>query len=526
MAQKRRANPTERSLPFKVAGRYDVQELLGAGGMATVYKAWDETLGTHVALKLLTIEKDGHRAARAIELFEREFHTLVHLSHPRIVRALDYGVDSGQPYCALELLDGGDLRELAPMAWEGVCAIAYEICSALSLLHSRRLVHRDLTPRNVRRTQGGQAKLIDFGLLSPMGPTTLLAGTAPFAPPELLSTMSLDGRSDLFSLGATLYYALTRRAPYPAKSFEQLPDAWRSSPLRPSAIVPGVPEALDELVLDLLRVDAGSRPKSAAEVMERLAPLCAAPPDDELHAARAYLVTPKLVGRDHVVTRFRAQMARAVRGHGGGFAVVGEEGTGRSRMVDSFVLEAKLVGATAVRAGSEEGARPFGVAASLARQIHGAAPDVAVAAAARHPLALDLLYPEAKAALAGDAGPVDVTLPELDRAALQAALRTWILEFSSRWSGSTNLPPLSWRRCRGTRGRGRSRTWRSCRHATLGRRAAPSKSCAGTPKRFVSSRSRPTRLPTCSRQCSVMRRIWVRCQRALPRFPAGARASA
>ena len=438
MAQKRKAKSDERSVPFRLAGRYEAQALLGSGGMATVYKAWDETRGSHVALKLLMVEADRDRAARSIELFEREFHTLVHLSHPRIVRALDYGVDDGQPFCALELLDGGDLREIAPLNWESVCAIAYEICSALSLLHSRRLVHRDLTPRNIRRTQGGQAKLIDFGLLSPMGPTTMLAGTAPFMPPELLNTMSLDGRSDLFSLGATLYYALTRRQPYSAKNFEQLPEAWCSSPLPPSAIVPGIPEALDELLLDLLRTDPGSRPKSAAEVMERLKPLRAVPVDDELDAGRAHLITPKLVGRDHLVTRFRALMARAMRGQGGGIAVVGDEGTGRSRMLDAFVLEAKLVGATAVRAGSEEAARPFGVAASLARQIHGAAPDVAVAAAARFPAVLSLLYPDAKAkreaAFAGDVvmGPVDVTRPDLNRAALQAALRTWILEFASR----------------------------------------------------------------------------------------------
>src|SRR5215471_11884248 len=332
----------EQRLPFRIAGRYEARELLGHGGMASVYKAWDEAQGESVALKLLTVEQDRKSSARTIALFEREFHTLVQLAHPRIVRALDYGVEGEQPYYALEILDGGDLRELSPLPWQDVCTIAYEICSALSLLHSRRLVHRDLTPRNIRRTQSGQAKLIDFGLLSPMGPTTLLAGTAPFVPPELVRTMSLDGRSDLFSLGATLYYALTRRAPYPAKSFEQLRDAWRSSPPRPSSIVSGVPAALDELLLGLLRIDPGSRPKSAAEVMDRLMPLLSAPPADELRVARAYLVTPKLVGRDEIVARFRKQTMQAVRGHGGGFAVVGEEGTGRSRMLDAFVLEAKL----------------------------------------------------------------------------------------------------------------------------------------------------------------------------------------
>jgi hypothetical protein len=401
--------------------------------MASVYKAWDESAGGAVALKLLAPEQEKKQGARAVELFEREFHTLVHLAHPRIVRAHDYGLHGERPYYAMELLDGGDLRELAPLPWQDVCTVAYEICSALSLLHSRRLVHRDLTPRNIRKTQSGQAKLMDFGLLSAMGPTTLLAGTPPFVAPELVRTMSLDGRSDLFSLGATLYFALTKRQPYLARSFDQLQDAWRSTPVRPSNIVPGVPPALDDLLLGMLRIDAGSRPKSAAEIMERLVPLLVAPPDDELRAARAYLVTPKLVGRDPVVSQFRKQMMRAVRGRGGGFTVVGAEGTGRSRMLDAFVLEAKLVGATAVRAGYADAIRPFGVAASLAQQIHCAAPSLAFAAAMANPTACAMLYADAPGTAAG-AGPnlVDLTRPGLDRAELQSALRTWVLEFATR----------------------------------------------------------------------------------------------
>jgi hypothetical protein len=420
-------NTGERPVPFRIADRYDVQELLGRGGMASVYKARDEAARRVVALKLLAVEGDPKQAARTVELFEREFHTLAHLSHPRIVRAFEYGVEAGRPYYTLELLDGGDLRELAPLPWQDVCTIAYEICSALSLLHSRGLVHRDITPRNIRRTLDGQAKLIDFGLLSPIGPTTLLAGTPPFVPPELVRVMSLDGRSDLFSLGATLYYALTGRQPYPARKFEQLPDVWRSSPPRASSLVSDLPPALDDILLGLLRIDAGSRPKSAAEVMERLVPLLAAPPGDELRAARAYIVSPKLVGRDQFVARFRKRMIAAMRGQGGGFALIGGEGTGRSRMLDAFVLEAKLVGATAVRAGREDAMRPFGVAASLAQQIHRASPAAALAAAAAHPEAAAILYQ------AGSEGALaDVTRPELDRAALQAALRAWILEFSAR----------------------------------------------------------------------------------------------
>ena len=422
--------------PFRVADRYEARELLGRGGMASVYRAWDEASERAVALKVLTPGGDDKQAARNVELFEREFHTLVTLAHPRVVQAHDYGFEGASPYYSMELLDGGDLRELAPLPWQEICTIAYEICSALSLLHSRRLVHRDLTPRNIRRTQAGQAKVIDFGLLSPMGPTSLLAGTPPFVSPELLGTMSLDGRSDLFSLGAALYFALTKRMPYSARTFDQLQDAWRSSPARPSTLVPGVPRALDDLLLGMLRIDVGSRPKSAAEVMERLVPLLPEPPGDELRAARAYLFAPKLVGRGDVIVQFRKQMMRAMRGRGGGFAVIGEEGSGRSRMLDAFVLEAKLVGATAVRAGAADATRPFGVAASLAQQLHGAAPAAAFAAAAAHPAIAALFYPDA-----GNAAPIaagararlsDVAGLDLERAELQSALRTWLLEFASR----------------------------------------------------------------------------------------------
>ncbi|HVW27472.1 MAG TPA: protein kinase [Polyangiaceae bacterium] len=419
--------------PFRFAERYEVKALLGRGGMASVYRAWDDALGAAVALKLLAVPSDAGQALRSVELFEREFHALAHLSHPRVVRTYDYGVHAGEPYYSMELLDGGDLRELSPLPWQDVCTVAYEICSALSLLHSRGVVHRDVTPRNIRKTQSGQTKLMDFGLLSPMGATMLLAGTPPFVAPELVRSITLDGRSDLFSLGATLYYALTKRQPYPARTFDQLPDVWRGSPPRPSALVEGVPSALDDLLLGMLRIDPGSRPKSAAEVMERLLPLLSRPPADELRAARAYLVTPKLVGRNDAVAKFRKTTMRAVRGKGGGFAVVGEEGTGRSRMLDAFVLEAKLVGATAVRAGQIDAARPFGVAASITRQIHRAAPAASFESARAHPEVAAILFPDASAS--PDEPPRDVADPsrsDVDRATLQGALRTFILAFSHR----------------------------------------------------------------------------------------------
>ncbi|HEX4337035.1 MAG TPA: serine/threonine-protein kinase [Polyangiaceae bacterium] len=424
--------------PRRIADRYVLEGLLGKGGMATAYRAFDETTGQRVALKLMSLDASGSKGERDVELFEREYHTLVQLAHPRVVQAFEYGVDLDTPYYTMELLDGGDLQKLAPLRWQDAVVAAHEICSALAMLHSRRLVHRDLTTRNIRRTADGKSKLIDFGLLSPMGPPTLLAGTPPFVPPELVNWVSLDGRSDLFSLGATLYFVLTGRHAFPARRFDQLRDAWRSSPPAPSRLVPGIPTALDAIVLSMLRVDAGSRPKSAAEVMERLTPLLEQAPDDELKAATAHLTTPRLVGRSTVVERFRKRALGAARRKGGGFVVAGEAGLGRSRMLDAFVLEAKLAGALTARAGASNGAVSFGVAATLARQLHASAPATSVMAARANPGIFAALFTHSGQSLAAVPLPadvahetlVDVTRSELDHGALQLALRTWLLELS------------------------------------------------------------------------------------------------
>ena len=414
-----------------VADRYDVLSALGRGGMGKAYRVRDRTSGAELALKRLTVPG---RQGTVVELFEREFHTLNQLAHPRIVRAYDYGFDPDQDgehaYYTMELLDGGDLREVAPLPYREVCAIAYDICSALSLLHSRRLIHRDLTPRNVRRTSDGAAKLIDFGLLESFGPANTVAGTPPYVAPELVNKISLDARSDLFSLGATLYFALTGRVAFRVTRFEQLRDAWRSTPSAPSKLVPEVPMAVDDLVMSLLRIDVGSRPKSAAEVMDRVAPLMAHPPDETLAVRGAYLTAPQQVGSQEMLTRARKQIARSMRGRGGGFMVVGDPGTGRSRALDTFVLEAKLMGAATARAGASDGATgPLGVVQALITQIHQTARSTSVAVAQSDPHIQALLFGNATGV---ETPLLEVGRPGLDRAHVQQTLRDFFLGVASK----------------------------------------------------------------------------------------------
>jgi serine/threonine-protein kinase len=263
-----------------VGGRYRVLDQLGRGGMACVYRAHDITTQRTIALKRLVVPLDEAKRRAFITLFEREYHTLAQLAHPRVVEVYDCGLDDAGPYYTMELLDRGDLRDRSPMPWHTACELAFDVCSALALVHSRRLVHRDLSPRNVRFTHTNNAKLIDFGALAPIGPNNQVVGTPSFIAPEALHGGTLDARTDLYSLGATLYFTLTGYAPYPAGDIADLTAAWGFRPTPPSGtrrVDHGVVEprshgAPTERVRShaAFGIDRGSRSQRTAERLTRV----------------------------------------------------------------------------------------------------------------------------------------------------------------------------------------------------------------------------------------------------------------
>jgi hypothetical protein len=367
--------------PSVIGGRYRVQHVLGRGGAAVVYRVSDPVSGRDVALKRLVPAADGKVAKETAGLFEHEFHTLAQLSHPRVIEVYDYSVDDAGPYYTMELLDGSDLRERSPMPWREACGLLFDVCSSLGLIHSRRLVHRDITPRNIRTTQDGHAKLIDFGAMMPMGASTMIVGTPPFLAPEALFCSMLDARTDLFSLGATLYYSLSGRPPFPARTLAELPELWTNALAPPSSLAEDVPLALDDLVMSLLSFEPAMRPASAFEVMQRLQGIAGIERAEPVSVSRAYLSAPSLVGRDDALATLRREIERAVGGHGRGLVIQGESGLGRSRLLDACVVSAKLRGATVLRTSASSAGEDFTMARTLARQLLEALFDVAVSSA-------------------------------------------------------------------------------------------------------------------------------------------------
>lgn len=371
-----------------IADRYRIDQVLGRGGMAVVYRVFDLRTKKPLALKR-GLASDPGRSARYASMVEREYHTLAQLAHPCIIAVYDFGRDAQGPYYTMELLQGSDLERVDRLPWERACVALYDVASSLALLHWRGLLHRDVSMRNVHWSENGRAKLIDFGAMASMGVPHDAVGTPPYMAPEVLQLQALDARVDLFSLGALAYRLLTGRHAFPARRISELRDLWRSRPTPPNLVDSDVPEELSALVMRLLAIDRGARPQSAAHVMEPLRALANLESEDTQAISRACLTMPSLVGRDRALLEVRKHMLSLVRGDGGAIAVRGVPGAGRSRMLDACALDGKLLGAAVVRADARDAsAGSWGVARAIGKQLLAQFPKQASEAArlSRHVL--------------------------------------------------------------------------------------------------------------------------------------------
>ncbi len=415
----------------RIAGRYRIEGVLGSGGMGTVVKVFDELTGQHVALKRLLTAPADQDDASAIVPLQREFHTLKQLTHPNIIEALDFGVDDSGPYYTMELLTGDDLRELSPIDWRPACRILRDVASALLLLHSRRLLHRDVSPRNVRCDAEGVPKLIDFGALATVGVSLEVVGTPPFIPREALHGQPLDQRADIYGLGALAYWLLTGRHAYPVTTLVALEAAWRRAPEPPSHVVPDLPPALDELVLSMLKTDPLARPGSAAEVIVKLEVIAQLPPLSVEDTAQAYLTNPVMTGRAPEISVLRQRLRRAMAGRGGAVMIEGASGLGRTRLLQETMLDATLEGGLIMRAQARiSGSEPYGVLKALVADILESTPDEVTLAAQAHLPILGHLFPVILRRLGGGSLPPLPHEPSELRARIQHTLRTWLTEVS------------------------------------------------------------------------------------------------
>ena len=254
-----------------LAGRYALFDVLGTGGMATVWRARDEMLGREVAVKVLSPQYAADPAFRA--RFEREARHVAALSHPRLVTVFDCGVDGTRPFIVMELAAGRTLRHVLDDAGalrpDDAVTIAAAVCEGLEVAHAAGLVHRDIKPANIVLS-GGEVKLLDFGIArleNAAGRTRTQAvlGTAAYLSPEQAAGQPAGPQADLYALGCVLFEMLTGTPPFSADS--EVAVAYRQvhdDPGPPSARRAGVPAQLDWMTTRLLAKNPADRPPGAA----------------------------------------------------------------------------------------------------------------------------------------------------------------------------------------------------------------------------------------------------------------------
>ncbi len=253
-----------------LCGRYELEEKIGSGGMAEVYRAHDKLLDRPVAVKIL---HEAYRSDAAfVEKFEREAQAAARLSHPNIVNVYDVGIDEIDHFIVMELIPGSSLkdkiREEGPLEIIDAVKIARDIASGLAHAHANNLVHCDIKPHNILMTPEGHAKIADFGIARAISESTMtydgnVIGSVHYFSPEQAQGGTVTPKSDVYSLGIVMYEMLTNRLPFNGEN--ALAIAMKhveEDPAPPVSLRPQIPSMLEAIVLRAMNKDPEHRPSS------------------------------------------------------------------------------------------------------------------------------------------------------------------------------------------------------------------------------------------------------------------------
>jgi len=280
--------------------RYQIEQLLGTGGMADVHLATDTLLGRRVAVKIL--HPQYAKDPVFIQRFRQEAQAAANLNQQNIVNVYDWGVDEGLDYLVMEYVEGSNLKDIilggGPLLPERAVEIAVAICSALEAAHANGIVHRDIKPQNIIVMPDNQIKVMDFGIAraaggSAMTQTGTILGTAQYISPEQAQGRTADPRSDLYSLGIVIYEMLTGKVPFDGESPVSIAYKHvREDPLPPAMMNPDISPELEAVVMKALAKNPENRYQNAQEMQADLerclegAPVYATPVLSREEAAR------------------------------------------------------------------------------------------------------------------------------------------------------------------------------------------------------------------------------------------------
>ena len=257
---------------FGETGNFLLEREMGRGGMGGVYLGRDKMLDRPVAVKVML--KEYGDDAEFVEKFKREAQAAARLIHPNIAQIYTYGIANGMPYIAMELVAGGSLDQLmqhsgASIDITRVMKIGEQVAQALRCAADQGLVHGDVKPENILLDANGNAKLVDFGLAAMQKNTNEIWGTPYYIAPEKVKKEAVDFRADMYSLGGTLYHALTGVAPFEGDDAAAVVrKRFEGAPVPPSQVRPGISPQIDALILKMLALDPAERYPSFEALLE------------------------------------------------------------------------------------------------------------------------------------------------------------------------------------------------------------------------------------------------------------------
>ena len=257
----------------KTLGQYTILEEAGRGGMATVYLSKQTSMNRNVAVKVLP--QHFLHDPNFLERFQREVEVISQLEHPHILPIYDYGEAEGTPYIAMRFLGGGSMAQMIRRGvpdLEQLIRPMRQISQALDYAHGQGIIHRDLKPGNIMLDENGNAYLSDFGIARVMGSDltgSAIIGTPAYMSPEQAHGMSIDGRSDIYSLGVVLFELITGREPYQAETPMALLLKHINEPMPPARdFRDGVPDSVEHVLTKSTEKDPDNRYSSAGELAE------------------------------------------------------------------------------------------------------------------------------------------------------------------------------------------------------------------------------------------------------------------
>ncbi len=331
--------------------RYQIDSLLGEGSTATVYRATDNRLNRMVALKLLL----PHVNESARKRFFQESQSVAQLNHPGIMAIYDIDEEDGKIFLVIEYIEGALLSDFVPSAPSEVIDLGQQIADALHYAHEHNIIHRDIKPANIKVTPEGQIKLMDLGLALPreakrVTAAGMIIGTPAYLSPEQAQGLTLDHRTDIYSLGVVLYELATGNLPFASDDISALMlqhVKQQPPPLR--SFNPDLPIALENVIMKALEKNPARRFQTADALSRALA--VAIRPDSaaDLPTKSAYSITPEppvtrtiriFVADDHTV--LRRSLISFITQHDE-YVVVGEAGDGEAALRDALQLEPDVI---------------------------------------------------------------------------------------------------------------------------------------------------------------------------------------